>query len=381
MKILDEGVAIASRPMTDGASACFPNLAVLPNGRWLVAARLAPGKSCRTSRVGTSFSDNLGKTWHGPLLLPDAPPIAGVPGVWRAAGLTPLPHPSGLHVLATFAWEDVSRPLDPMYNEATEGIADMKLFTAISDNGGLSFSIPRLVTCGRFANNPTPITGAALVLSNGSWGVQFEVNQHYNDTAPWQHYSALVFSRDEGRSWSEAAITHTDPARKVFCWDQRLSIMPDGTVLALYWTFDKGSQKYLNIHAARSCDHGRTWSAVWDTGLPGQPSRVASLSGSGGGNRIAMLYVDRTAEPVIKLRVSDDAGKTWPDVSELLVHKPALRKQTNAGVSMNEAWAEMSAFSVGLPDLRQLPNGELLGVCYSGPHAAQTDIRWVRIGE
>jgi hypothetical protein len=224
---------------------------------------------------------------------------------------------------------------------------------------------------------PTPITGAPLILPDGRWAVPFEVNKHYNDRAPWQHASCVTFSSDDGATWSDVVDVHADPDRAVFCWDQRLALLPGGDVLALFWTFDRRANAYLNIHARRSTDAGRTWGPLTDTGVPGQPARPVGLPDG----RVVMVYVDRTAEPQIKSRCSRDGGSSWPRDGELLVHDRAAvrRSQTRDKRSMQDAWAEMSAFSIGLPDAVALPDGDVLVVFYSGDHPDHTDVLWARI--
>lgn len=92
-----------------------------------------------------------------------------------------------------------------------------------------------------------------------------------------------------------------------------------------------------------------------------------------------MVYVDRTAAPVIKARVSEDGGRTWPDSSELIVHRPESRGQTVSKGSMSDAWAEMGAFSIGLPDTFPLADGEFLVTYYSGTSTDVTDVHWKRL--
>jgi hypothetical protein len=282
-------------------------------------------------------------------------------------------------VLATLCWEDHTNPLVPMFNERTEGLVDMKLFVATSNDAGESFSTPRPVDAGRYRDVPTPITGPPLVLPGGEWAAAFEVNKHYDDARPWQHVSVLAFTRDQGMSWLGTADVHTDPDRRVFCWDQRLTMLPDGSIFALFWTFDRSTDQYLNVHARSSADGGRTWGELWDTGVAGQPARAVAL----GDGRLLMTYVDRTAAPAIKCRTSSDGGRTWAAGTELLVHtRERTRSQTWDKRSMQDAWAEMSAFSVGIPDAVAIPGArqnEALVVYYSGDHPDLTDVCWARI--
>jgi hypothetical protein len=385
MQVIDEGVVFAGRAKTDAASACFPSVCVLPGGRWIAGMRLGPAKSSRSQRTFVTRSDDRGKTWSGPVEVAGPASVGGRPGTWRAVAMAPL---GGADVLATLCWEDHTDPLVPMFNEQTEGLVDMKLFIATSNDGGNSFSQPRRVHTGQYDDVPTPITGSPLVLPNGTWAVPFEVNKHYRDERPWQHVSALAFTPDRGRTWSaDAAEVHTDPDRRIFCWDQRLSVLPDGSILGMFWTFDRGTDQYLNVHARRSTDGGRSWGELWDTGVAGQPARVVAL----GDGRLLMTYVDRTGAPAIKCRTSRDGGRTWPAESELLVHtRQRVRSQTWDKRSMQDAWAEMSAFSLGIPDAVALApataggggggaGNEALLVFYSGDHPDLTDIRWARV--
>lgn len=372
MRAIDAGVVIAGRPKTDMASVCFPSIAVLPSGRWLAGARLGPAKSSRTQRVATAWSDDEGETWTGPNLVTPEVKHRGRAGTWRACNVSSS---GGNRVIASLCWEDAEDLWKPMFNEATEGIVDMKLFTALSRDGGETWGKPRLVNCGNYQSVPVAITGPTMVLADGTWAAQFEVNKNYDDTTPWQHHSSLVFSRDQGRTWRGVVDTHTDPNRRIFCWDQRIGVMPDGSMLALYWTFDRDAAVYLNIHARHSNDGGKTWGKLWDTGVTGQPARPVGLPDG----RIFMAYVDRTSTPTIKARISIDGGKTFPKKSEIEVHKRQMPTQTVKKGSMQDAWAEMSKFSLGLPDTALLANGHVLCVFYTGDNQDNTDMQWARV--
>ena len=166
------------------------------------------------------------------------------------------------------------------------------------------------------------------MLPNGTWAVPFEVNKHYEEKDPWRHVSALAFTRDRGQTWSAVVDIHTDPDRRIFCWDQRLTLLADHSIFGVFWTFDRGMDQYLNVHARRSTDGGRAWGELWDTGVAGQPARVVALSDG----RLLMTYVDRTAAPAIMCRTSRDGGRTWPAETQLLVHRrepPRRRRGTN----------------------------------------------------
>lgn len=372
MKLKSTGTVYASRRNTDGASAIFPQICVLPTGRWLAGFRLGPAKSSRTSRVYVAWSDDQGISWSQPRLVAQPMKVDGKEGCWRMGGCTPL---GGNKVFITLAWDQTIDPLLPMYNESSEGLVDFKVFSALSTDGGETFSKPKRIDLGRYNDVPTPTTGSMLILANGDWAVQYEINKHYEDPKPWQHASTISISSDKGKTWPHVVDVHTDPKKRIFCWDQRLSVMPDGSVVDLFWTFDRVAAKYLNIHASVSKDHGRTWSRPRDLKVPGQPAPPVGLKDGS----MVMVYVDREAQPTIKARLSRDGGKTFPDSTELIIHRrKAPTKATIKKGDMNDAWTEMGLFSIGLPATTLLPDGDILTVFYTGDSQDYTDIQWVR---
>jgi hypothetical protein len=276
-------------------------------------------------------------------------------------------------LVAALCWVDHCDPSLPFFNEATEGLLDTRIFLARSEDAGATWSKPERMDTTPF-RCPTPITGPVLVLASGELACQFETNKHYHDPAPWQHASVIIFSRDGGKSWPEHSVVASDPQKRVFWWDQRPAVLPGGRILDLFWTYDRQAAAYLNIHARESTDHGRTWSDMWDTGVPGQPAPPVPLPDG----TLGMVYVDRTAAPVIKMRASRDGGRTWPDNSEVVIHEASVPSQTWNKRSMQDAWAEMGKFSVGLPATAVARNGDILVVYYSGPATDQTDILWAR---
>jgi len=374
MHVLDRGSVFLGEDGSDCASACFPGLCVLPGGRWLVAFRAAPKKAdTRPQRVLVTVSDDQGHTWSPPTEPFPPQAVDGLPGAWRAGQPTAL---GGWRVAMVLYWVDASDPARPFFNPETEGLLDSRIFLSLSEDGGATWGTPWRLDTTPFLM-PTPITGPLLVLSDGRWALQFETNKTYLDPTPWRHQAVLMFSADGGTTWPEYADVGSDPTGRVFYWDQRHAVLADGSLLALFWTFDRQAAAYRAIHARASRDNGRTWTALWDTAVPGQPAAAVSLPGG----RVAMPYVDRERVPTIKLRVSHDGGRTWPAGTALVLDDRLERAQQGRKGSMQEAWSEMAAFSVGLPTSAVLPAGQALIVYYAGPKADHTGLYWVRVGD
>ncbi len=372
MEIIDAGQAFASQADTARQSCAFPGICVLPTGRWLCTCRAAPTKLGTVGQhVLLRWSDDQGRSWSQPREISSPPDLQGRPGLFRAAYLTAL---GGEEVLATLYWVDHSNPARPFFNEQTQGLLDSRIMLAWSRDAGSTWSGPRWVDTSPF-NVPTPITGPTLALPDGRLACQFELNKPYESEEVWRHRSVLLFSADRGETWPEHTVVSADPENRVFYWDQRPGVLPDGSILDLFWTYDNGASIYLNIQARESRDGGRTFSPLWDTGVPGQPAQPVPLQDG----RIAMVYVDRTGSPVIKLRTSRDGGRHWPAVSERVLHGAAAQTQTVLKRSMQDSWAEMGAFSVGLPATAVLADGDLLVVYYAGPHTDRTNVEWIRV--
>ncbi len=369
---MGSGIVFQSEINTDRQSCAFPAVCVLPSGRWLAACRGAAAKAETSGQhVIVSWSDDEGKTWSGPFSPFIPPEVGSSPGLFRGAFLSSLGKEK---VLAALCWVDNSKPGLPFFNEETEGLLDTRIFTAESPDGGATWSMPKLMNTSPF-DVPTPLTGPVLVLPDGGLACPFELNKNYYDISKWRHSAVMMFSRDGGETWPEYAITANDRENRVFYWDQRPGILEDKRILNLFWTYDRVAARYLNIHASESLDNGRTWSAVWNTGVSVQPAAPVSLPDGS----VVMAYVDRDGPPEIKLRISSDYGKTWPEETEHTVYRLKAEQQSGKQQCLGGTWAEMEKFSLGLPAAASLPDGDVLVLFYAGPEADMTDVRWERI--
>ncbi len=400
LRATSRGRVFGGAPGSDMQSCAFPQVCVTPSGRWLCAFRAAPTKAgMKGQRTLLTWSDDRGSAWREPFE-PFAPQVVeGKPGLMRSAGITSL---GGDRLIAAVCWVDHSDPETPFFNEETEGLLDTRVFTSLSDDAGATWSEPRLVDTSPYTD-ATPITGPILRLPDGELACQFELNKHYYAPEPWRHLPVMLFSQDGGATWPRHSVPAEDPSNRVFYWDQRPAVLPSGVactergedaaptedprgggvlaastssgrVLNAFWTFDREKAEYLNIHATESTDGGRTWAPAWDTGVPGQASPPFGMADGS----IALVYVDRTAAPVIKARASADGGHTFPKETEVVLHE-AAQPQEQDKETVQDAWAEMEQFSLGLPNTAPLPGGGALVVYYAGPETDVTAIHWAVI--
>jgi len=372
MKIVQEGYVARAADQETGTSLAFPGICVLPDGRWICTFRSAPKKTPLDGQgVCVTWSDDGGRSWSKPGRPFIPPRLGGRNGTFRTGYLTSIPDGS---VLAVLTWVEDPGTGVPYFNETTEGLLDSQVFLARSRDRGETWSEPEAAVIQGFSM-PIPTTGPLLLLDDGALACQFEVNKPYYDTSPWHHASVIAFSGDGGKTWPDHRIISRDPENRVFYWDQRISQCRDKRLLDLFWTYDRQDARYLTIHARESLDCGRNWSEIWDTEVLGQPAAPVFVQG----DRICMVYVDRTASPMIKARLSSDLGRTWPPETEITLYTSAGRSQETSKASMQDAWAEMGKFSVGLPATDMTADGDVLVVFYEGPETDITNIRWVRI--
>jgi hypothetical protein len=269
---------------------------------------------------------------------------------------------------------DVSEPSLPFFNESTHGISNSMPFFSYSDDDGQSWSKPETMNPLPF-DIPFTTTGGVVVLPDGTLVCQVETYKHYNDTsAPWRHRSVLIFSYDNGKTWKDYAYSSGDPENRIHYWDQRPGVMTDGRILNVYWVYDRKEAKFRYIHACESMDNGKTWSDMWDTGLQTQPAQPVQMPNG----QVVLAYVDRTDVPIIKLRASDDMGRTWPEESEMILYEGNTSQNADKKNTV-DAWREVQDYSIGLPATERMSNGDMLVVYYAGEHVDQTSIYWARV--
>ncbi len=372
MPIVDRGTVYRGPADTDYQCASGPVIVVTPGGRWLCSLRTTPNKGAGDGLVLLTWSDDEGKSWCEPKRIFVAPKLDGRRGDFRGIKMTLL---EDGHLLAAIKWVDRSDPKRKLFSDSDGGVQGGRFFLSRSLDNGETWSEPRQLPPFEFDESVTGPTAPVLRLANGDLAFPIELSKPQGDDSPSRHFAAMMFSPDEGETWPEHAIIAHDPSHRIFYWDHRPVLLPNGNLLNLFWTFDNQEGVYRNMHASRSADHGRTWSPLWNTGLAGQAGPPLCLHD----NRVALVYVDRTATPAIKLRISDDDGASWPDDTELTLYDSEKQPSTSGKRDLKKAWSEMYEFSVGLPTITETASGDIVAAYYAGPEADQTGIEWVRI--
>ena len=164
-------------------------------------------------------------------------------------------------------------------------------------------------------------------------------------------------------------IAGFDPTGRIFNWDQRAGVAPDGRIGTFLWTYDNKTQTYLNMHRRISADGGRTWSEAEDLGMTDQAAHPAILPDG----RTVLSWVDRFNTQSIRARLAPSIDGDFDPASEVVLYEhEALTSNDPRGALGFSVW------SFGLPYAETLPDGDVLVVYYAGTESAM-DIHWTRL--
>ena len=368
MRLIEEGVLCPAEQGGVRAICTFPSVAVLESGELLATYRTGSGKDSTDETVELRRSQDGGRRWSEPCWR-FSTDLDGRAGSLRVAYITPL---GGDRLMACGMWIDrLAYPEQPLFNPETEGCLPAAIVVAESSDHGRTWPEWRQVPVAKDVGPPS-LTNPVLLLADGRLAISIESNKNYEDLAPWQQKVVYVCSEDGGKSWKEPRMVCRDPAGRLFYWDQRAAVAPDGRVATFSWVYDQVEQRYLNVHRRISADSGRTWSMARDLGFADQPSHPAILPDG----RVALAWVDRFGTRSIRARLAERIDADFAAGTEVVLYEAGAARL--AAGSTAETLADMQTWNYGLPFAEALPDGAVLVVYYAGTSQAM-EIRWARL--
>jgi hypothetical protein len=369
MRLVASGVLSRADRGSGRANLTFATVTPLDDGTLLATLRAGPEKDSADEVIELYRSRDNGDTWSGPEM-PFTPPLLdGRRGTLKLCYLTPM-GPGRL--LAAAMWIDrTTYPGQPLFNPETEGCLPMSIFLADSaDNGSTWTEWRHVPTPGDIG--PASLTSPILTLADGRLAMSIETNKPYLDRSKWQQRAVFFYSSDQGRTWSPPSAVAEDPNGRIFNWDLRCAVAPDGRIGTFAWTYDSTTASYLDIHRRISSDGGATWTAPQDIGVADQAARPAVLAD---GSTI-LAWVDRFGTRSIRARRADDIAAPFDPASEVVIY---THDRGDTGSSdTGEMLASMDLWSFGLPFATALPNGEAMVVYYAGD-ATALHVHWARL--
>jgi len=127
------------------------------------------------------------------------------------------------------------------------------MLLAESDDSGHSWSAFREVPMPEVVGPPS-LTNPLIILPDGTLVMSIESNKTYEDDSTWYQRVVMLHSRDQGQTWGEPAVAGFDPSGRIYNWDQRVGLAPDGRLGAFLWIYDSKTSTYHNLHRRISAD-------------------------------------------------------------------------------------------------------------------------------
>ncbi len=371
MKIINRGVLNAGNPGSARAVSTFPSVTPLQDGSLLATYRVGSTKDSDDETVELRRSDDGGRSWSEPVS-PFKTSVNGKQGSLKLVYVTVLTDGS---LIAAAMWVDREAfPGMPLFSEETEGCLPMAILLANSNDQGKSWTAWRALPMPEEIGPPS-LTNPILQLTDGRLIVSIESNKAYLDNTPWLQRVVYIVSNDAGLTWNAPIPICSDPAGRIFHWDQRAAVCPQGEITTFTWTYDKVAKRYLNIQQRFSADGGASWSESTDSGVTDQPSHPAVLPDG----RICLAWVDRFHTRSIRARIADDFQSPFAPETEVVLYEydMTLGDTVDCDASTGELLANMGVWDFGLPFAEATPDGNVIVVYYSGTLSSSLQAHWV----
>lgn len=183
----------------------------------------------------------------------------------------------------------------------------------------------------------------------------------------------LAISDDDGLTWPRHVVALQDPHGELGFLEQKLTLLPDGRILATAWTVTLDDVTDRANHWAISDDDGETWTEPAPMPVNGQTLSVVPLDG----DRLLILHNRRYGQQgIVGVEATLDPSTGWElRGDEVLVHDAAARREGRRADNLAD---EMLDFKFGFPTGLRLPDGSVL-VTYWSVEDERCGVRWALV--
>ncbi len=252
-------------------------------------------------------------------------------------------------------------------NRTNLGYVPMDLILLRSLDGGGTWDGP--------ANLQPPLVGPSfeichriIELSDGRWLAPMGTWKGWDGSAPNGMQAIALVSCDRGATWPEWISVVNQYDQGVVSWEQGLTQLPDGRLLAVVWCFDEMHGKSLPNRYAISND-GRRFSPPRENGIQGETSKLLALADG----RVVCM-VRRLDKPGLWANLVHIEGENWINVAEAQV----WNGPTSGLFGKQGACDELSALKLGFPSMVQMSGGDVFAVFWCLEDCMHV-IRWARL--
>lgn len=349
------------KPYLRAVHAWHPSLASRGNGRWIAGFDLGQAVESLDYATHWAESEDDGASWSAPQrLVPDV-------GGRRSSHSVRIGAVSG-GVLTAFGGRFYrDDPEQGLVNRDNLGYVPMDLIYLESHDGGRSWRGPTTIQ--------PPLVGPAfevchriVELADGRWLAPTATWKGWNGEAPHGMRAVALVSHDRGATWPEWMTVADQYADGVVSWEQGLTQLADGRLLAVVWCFDERAGKSLPNRYVLSHD-GRTFDAPRENGLIGETAKLTTLAD---GRVFCMRR--RLDRPGLWATLARIDGDRWVTLEETPIWQGTASGMRGEASSSDE----LSALKFGFPSMVQRPDGDVMAVFWcveDGLHI----VRWVRV--
>lgn len=362
IECIDSGLVFRNpRPHLRAVHAWHPSLVLLDDGSLLAAFDLGQAVEALDYRTWTSRSHDSGRTWAEPRPLFDDP----VPRrSTHSVRLGRTRDGTIVGIGGRFYRDDVNEGL---INRANLGYVPMDLILLASPDGGHTWTLP--VTMDPPLIGPAFETCHRIVeLADGRWLAPTSTWRGWHGTAPNGMKAIALVSHDRGETWPSWITVIDQYDRGVISWEQGLTQLADGRLLAVVWCFDEKTGRSLPNRFALSAD-GHVFGPPRENGTQGETAKLLTLASG----HVLCLY-RRTDRPGLWANLVQIDGEDWVSLTETPVWRGLASGMKGAGPSSDE----LGALKFGFPSMVELPDGDVLAVFWCVEECLHV-IRWARL--
>jgi hypothetical protein len=343
IEIVSRGVVYRNpRPHLRSIHAWHPTLVRLDDGELLAGFDLGEAIESLDYRTHLARSTDEGETWSAPVpLMQNAPKRQTTHSVR-------LGKVSG-GIVAFGGLYDRDNPDEGLVNRDNLGYVPMKLIVLSSADQGRTWTEPRPID--------PPLVGPAfetchriVELADGRWLAPTSTWRGWNGEDPSGMKAIALVSHDRGKTWPEYLTVCDLHDQGVISWEQGLTQLADGRLLAAVWCYGEKAGKSLPNRYVISSD-GRNFSPPRENGMQGETAKLLTLADG----RVLCLY-RRLDRPGLWASIVKIEGDSWNEVAEAPLWQGLSSGMHGAG----PAAEELSGLKFGFPSAVQLPGGDVL---------------------
>lgn len=341
------------KPHVVSRHAYFPSLCQLPGGDLVCGMDIGSAFESPDMRSYVCRSRDGGRSWSEPVLYCE-PPIG--PGAAGVSTTCRVGHIGGGVLLGWACFFERLDVQEGLTHPVHGGFCRTDFYTVRSEDGGYTWDLPRPVSL-PVAWHHFETCSPPLKVAENRWLVFSSPWRTWEGQAsPWGHNGVAFVSDDAGGSWSRMVTVFDRKAEGQSGFEQAMTRLSDGRLLAVAWVMDLERGKSLNNRIAFSQDDAMHFSPSLEIPVHGETCRLLSLKD----NHVLAVY-RRWDRPGLWSQIARVEGDRWHPVSDQLLWCGDLAP-SGATEHPSHGIVAMSGLKFGSPAVLRLEGGEVLVV-------------------